>query len=129
MFFLSKYHSLLLFPILLIYIIFFIISFHLLTLGYSVILFLTSKSPEPVIPSLLAGVCMVGRKYIPLGSGHERVGMSKVFDPRIEARGLIQENTWKKPEECSKPGKSLDQFETLFYNTLSPALWLWKEDI
>lgn len=64
---------------------------------------------------------MVGRKYIPLGSGHERVGVSKVFDPRIEVRGLTQENTWKKFEECSKPSKSPEQFETLFRNVLSPA--------
>lgn len=74
-----------------------------------------------MIPSLLADVCMVCRKYIPLGSGHERVGVSKVFDPRMEVRGLTLENTWKKLEECSKPGKSPEQLETLFCNILSPV--------
>lgn len=44
-----------------------------------------------------------------------------MFDPRMEVRGLTQENIWKKLEEFSKPGKSPEQCETLFCNILSSA--------
>lgn len=57
-----------------------------------------------MIVSLPAEVCMACRKYIPLGAGHERVGVSKkAFDLRIETGGLTKKSMWKKLAECSKP--------------------------